>query len=82
MRCKLGPASFAAGMPEPSLSPMAPAGFDVPLRPLGEVEIKKVYQDSAGLLTWPTGTDLFRRGRYLGSHRRSGPKMGAIDASG
>jgi NADH dehydrogenase (ubiquinone) Fe-S protein 2 len=37
---------------------------------------------SAGLLTWPTGTGHFRRGRCLGSHRRPGPKMGAIDASG
>jgi hypothetical protein len=44
VRCKLGPSAFAAGMPEPSLSPMSPAGFDGPLRPLGEVEIKKVYQ--------------------------------------
>jgi hypothetical protein len=37
VRCKLGPASFAAGMSEPSLSPMAPAGFDGRLRPPGEV---------------------------------------------
>ncbi len=48
MRCKLGPNSLAAGMSEPSLPPMAPAGFRVdgpgPLRPLGEVEIKKEYQ--------------------------------------
>ena len=29
----------------------------------------------------PTGTHHFRRGRYLGSHGRSGPKAGAIDAS-
>ena len=36
---------------------------------------------SAGLLTWPTGTGHFRRGGCLGSHRRPGPKMGAIDAS-
>ena len=35
----------------------------------------------AGHLTWPTGTYHFRRGRYLGSHGRSGPKVGAIDAS-
>ena len=35
----------------------------------------------AGRLTWPTGTHHFRRGRYLGSHGRSGPKAGAIDAS-
>jgi hypothetical protein len=44
VRCKLGPASFAAGMPEPSLPPMAPAGYGVSQRPLGEVEIKKVYR--------------------------------------
>jgi hypothetical protein len=37
----LGPSAFAAGMPEPSLSPMAPVGLGVSLRPLGEVEIKK-----------------------------------------
>ncbi len=36
---------------------------------------------SAGLLTWPTGTGHSRRGRCLGSHGRSGPKVGAIDAS-
>jgi hypothetical protein len=32
-------------------------------------------------LTWPTGTYHFLRGRCLGSHGRSGPKVGAIDAS-
>ncbi len=40
---------------------------------------------SAGLLTWPTGTQAghFRRGRCLGSHRRSesAPKMDATAAS-
>ena len=46
VRFKLGPASssFAAGMSEPSLPPMAPAGYGGPLRPLGEVEKKTVYQ--------------------------------------
>ena len=44
MRCKLGPSAFAAGMPEPSLSVMTEIEWADPLRPLGEVEIKKVYQ--------------------------------------
>jgi hypothetical protein len=44
--------------------------------------LKKGGVYSAGLLTWPTGTGHFRRGRCLGSHRRLGPKVGAIDASG
>ena len=44
MRCKLGPSAFAAGMPEPSLSVVTEVEWAGPLRPLGEVEIKKVYQ--------------------------------------
>ncbi len=42
---------------------------------------KVIPRYSAGLLTWPTGTGHFRRGGCLGSHRRSRPKLGAIDAS-
>ncbi len=41
MRCKLGPSALAAGMPEPSLSVMSEIEWAGPLRPLGEVEIKK-----------------------------------------
>ena len=41
MRCKLGPSAFAAGMPEPSLSVVTEVEWAGPLRPLGEVEIKK-----------------------------------------
>ena len=41
MRCKLGPSAFAAGMSEPSLSVMSEIEWAGPLRPLGEVEIKK-----------------------------------------
>jgi hypothetical protein len=46
------------------------------------IGVGKTITYSAGLLTWPTGTGHFRRGRCLGSHGRPGPKMGAIDASG
>ncbi len=41
MRCKLGPPAFAAGMSEPSLSVVTEIEWAGPLRPLGEVEIKK-----------------------------------------
>ena len=41
VRCKLGPPAFAAGMPEPSLSQVTQVEWAGPLRPLGEVEIKK-----------------------------------------
>jgi hypothetical protein len=37
----LGPSAFAAGMPEPSLSVVTEVEWAGPLRPLGEVEIKK-----------------------------------------
>ena len=45
------------------------------------LKLTKFLLYSAGLLTWPTGSGHFRRGRYLGSHGRSAPKMGGIDAS-
>ena len=41
VRFKLGPSTPTAGIPEPSLSVMSEIEWADPLRPLGEVEIKK-----------------------------------------
>ncbi len=48
MRCKLGPSALAAGMPEPSLSVVTEVEWAGRLRPLGEVEIKKVLYQYPG----------------------------------
>ena len=41
VRFKLGPSTLTAGMSEPSLSQVTQVEWAGPLRPLGEVEIKK-----------------------------------------